>query len=68
MVHKYSNPIIEMTVDILVDYLKTDVEENPFSSDPPENWQADLARDICFELLNAANANTSTKLDLWRSM
>ena len=67
MKHKYLNPIAEMAVDVLIDYLSTNQEENPFSDDPPNNWQIDLAKHISFELLKAANTPMSTKIELWRS-
>ena len=65
---KHLNPVAEMALDILLDYLKTDQEECPFSDDPPENWQAELARSICHALLTASNAPRSNKVELWRSM
>ena len=68
MKHKYLNPAAEMAVDILLEYLKTDQEECPFSGDPPENWQAGLAKVISFELLTAANATNADKLELWNSL
>jgi len=46
--------ILEMAYG-LISVLTTNTHENPFSDE--DNWQASVARTLCFKLLNAAEAD-----------